>query len=402
VPRTVEALRLRQLRFEAFTSWRVPEVVAALPALLELAVVLFVTGIPLFLWTMDITVAIITTIVVGFMLVVITIITILPVVNRTFPYKSPVAWGFWKLSTAVILFVRTQRKPSSSNILPMIVPSEETSTPLPHNSKQDHMSTTWQKRDLDLSKMEERQHLWTLLRWFCSEWSDHRLAPAVQRCMRDLVYGENAQSIQYHNYVDLIETGVPALLNLPSSKMWPLLISTCGLPSELLRVAYPQALTVNISEARALKQQVTSLPWKMLAMISDEMIVCLRVAITADFASDIYNSDKSRTLAFAGLCFLLCMFQPATAAGLEAPFSETWLALFCDICCHYQSTSLVHSGRHPEANMAWTLEDIVFPWFERLPLGAVSQNSAYESLLFLRLVLIIDLRCTPYASHSPN
>jgi hypothetical protein len=33
-------------------SWKVSEVVAALPALLELAVVLFVTGIPLFLWTM--------------------------------------------------------------------------------------------------------------------------------------------------------------------------------------------------------------------------------------------------------------------------------------------------------------------------------------------------------------
>jgi hypothetical protein len=378
----VEALRLRQLRFEAFMSWRVSEVVAALPALLELAVVLFVTGIPLFLWTMDITVAIITTVFVGFLLFIITTITILPAINRTFPYKSPVAWGFWKLMIVTTSFVRTRRKFSSSTILPVIVPSEESST-APHDGKQDRMSTTWQKRDLDHSKMEEQQHLWMLLRWFCSEWSDHRLAPVVQRCMRDLVYGENAQSTQYHNYVDLIQTSVPALLNLSSSKMWPLLISTCGLPSELLHAACPQALTVSMSDARALKEQIKSLPWKMLAMISDEMIVCLRVAITADLTPDIYDLDKSRTLAFSGLCFLLCMFEPATAAGMGAPFLETWLALFCDICCHHQSTSLVHFGRHPETHMAWTLEDIVLPWFERLPLGTVSQNSAYKYLVIL-------------------
>jgi hypothetical protein len=165
-------------------SWRVSEVVAALPALLELAVVLFVTGIPLFLWTMDITVAIITTVFVGFLLIIITTITILPAINRTFPYKSPVAWGFWKLMIVTTSFVRTRRKLSSSTILPVIVPSEESST-APHDGKQDRMSTTWQKRDLDHSKMEEQQHLWMLLRWFCSEWSDHRLAPVHEGpCLR--------------------------------------------------------------------------------------------------------------------------------------------------------------------------------------------------------------------------
>jgi hypothetical protein len=379
----VEALCLRQLRFEAFASWRVSEVIAALSALLQLAVVLFVTGIPLFLWTMDITVAIVTTVVIGLLLFVITTITILPAVNRTFPYKSPVAWGFWKLMIVTISFVRRQRKPTSFTDLPTVkVPSEETSTP-PHDGKQDHMSTTWQERDLDLSKRNERQHLWTVLRWFFSEWSGHQLAPVVQRCMRDLVYGEKAQDTLYSNYIDLIETSIPALLNLSTSKTWPLSIIACGLPSKLLCVAYPQALIVKLPEARALKQQIQSLPWKMLAMISDELIMGLRVAIKDNLASDIYDSDKSRKLALSALCFLWCMFEPATAADLKGPFSEAWLALYCDMCRYCQSTSLMDFGLHPETHMTWTLEDIMFQWFEQLPLGAMGQSSAYRSFVIL-------------------
>jgi hypothetical protein len=374
----VEALRLRQLRFEAFTSWKVPQVVAALPALLELAVVLFVTGIPLFLWSMDLTVAIITTAAVGCFLFVIAAITALPALNKDFPYKSPVAWAFWKLKTAASLFVRTRHKHSSPVSLPIIVSSEGVSVKTASESKEERMSATWQARDLHLSKIDERQHLWRLLQWFCSAWSDHRLAPAVQRCMRDLVYGENAQVDDYHRYIDFVETGIPALLNLPSSKIWPLLIGTCGLSHELLRTAYPQALTVDASEARALKQRLTSMPWKMLAMISDEVIAGLRMAVRANFGSESYSGDQSRTAAFAALCFLTCMFEPATAAGLETTFSETWVALFCDICCHYRSTVLPKSGVHPATNKSWTLEDIAFSWFQRLPLGTMSQNSTHE------------------------
>ena len=52
---------VRQIRFEAWNKWNVPATIAAVPALLEIALVLFVCGLVVLLWTLDAVVSIVIT-----------------------------------------------------------------------------------------------------------------------------------------------------------------------------------------------------------------------------------------------------------------------------------------------------------------------------------------------------
>lgn len=53
---------VRQIRAEAWDDWHAPALIASIPALLELAITLFVCGLTIFLWTLDLVVAIVVTI----------------------------------------------------------------------------------------------------------------------------------------------------------------------------------------------------------------------------------------------------------------------------------------------------------------------------------------------------
>lgn len=85
---------LRQVRSEAWDDWKVPAIISAIPALLEIGVILFFAGMIVFLWTLETSVAIVVSIAVGVFLSVAILVTILPVLSRRCPYKSPTGWAF--------------------------------------------------------------------------------------------------------------------------------------------------------------------------------------------------------------------------------------------------------------------------------------------------------------------
>ena len=56
-----EVVVLRQLRAQAWETWQVPFIIGAIPAFLELAVILFLCGMVVLLWTLDPVIAIVLT-----------------------------------------------------------------------------------------------------------------------------------------------------------------------------------------------------------------------------------------------------------------------------------------------------------------------------------------------------
>ncbi|PSR74777.1 hypothetical protein PHLCEN_2v9574 [Hermanssonia centrifuga] len=88
-----ENILLRQLRSEAWVKWKVPAGIAAIPALLEVAVVLFLLGLIVFLWTLDFVVALVINIAAGVILIIAFVVTTLPAFFQHCPYKSPTGWA---------------------------------------------------------------------------------------------------------------------------------------------------------------------------------------------------------------------------------------------------------------------------------------------------------------------
>ncbi len=88
-----ENVLVRQLRSEAWDDWNVPVGIAAIPALLQLGVVLFVLGLIVLLWTLDPIVATIATTAAALLLIIAFTVTILPAFSHRCPYKSPTGWA---------------------------------------------------------------------------------------------------------------------------------------------------------------------------------------------------------------------------------------------------------------------------------------------------------------------
>lgn len=88
-----ENIIVRQIRIQAWEAWQVASIIAAIPALLELAMVLFLVGLVILLWTLDSIVAIIVTVFVAIFLAIVFAFTLLPVIFKRCPYKSPTAWA---------------------------------------------------------------------------------------------------------------------------------------------------------------------------------------------------------------------------------------------------------------------------------------------------------------------
>lgn len=96
---------VRQIRFEAWNDWNVPTTIAAVPALLEIALVFFVCGLVILLWTLDPVVSIVITTAAAVFLSIAATFTFLPAFFRRCPYKSPTAWAFavlWDFHTRYI------------------------------------------------------------------------------------------------------------------------------------------------------------------------------------------------------------------------------------------------------------------------------------------------------------
>jgi hypothetical protein len=82
-------VRARQRQHAAFAKWKVPAVVAALPALLQLSVALFLTGLVELLWTLHPVVAAVVSLPVLAAAVGLTLTVVLPGFSEDCPYHLP-------------------------------------------------------------------------------------------------------------------------------------------------------------------------------------------------------------------------------------------------------------------------------------------------------------------------
>ena len=95
---------LRQLRFGAWDTWRVASIIAAIPAFLEIALVLFLVGFLVFVRTFqEYVLTILVSMVIGGTFIGVAFLTFLPVVYRLCPFQSPTGWAFVTLTA----FLRT-------------------------------------------------------------------------------------------------------------------------------------------------------------------------------------------------------------------------------------------------------------------------------------------------------
>lgn len=84
---------VRQIRAEAWESWRVNALIVTIPLLLEMAIVLFVSGLVVFVWSIDVVVAIVVASSVFLFIVLFAVLTILPTLFKCCPYRSPTSWA---------------------------------------------------------------------------------------------------------------------------------------------------------------------------------------------------------------------------------------------------------------------------------------------------------------------
>ncbi|KXN92046.1 hypothetical protein AN958_10033 [Leucoagaricus sp. SymC.cos] len=113
------SLGLRQMRFEGLFAWRVPEILSALPLLLQLSLLLFFAGLLDLLWDRNPIVAGVISGVVGLVVCFMGVTTVIPGAQLFFtkdeklgvfqcPYKSPQSWLFLRITQLLVrLFIQT-------------------------------------------------------------------------------------------------------------------------------------------------------------------------------------------------------------------------------------------------------------------------------------------------------
>ncbi|OJT05954.1 hypothetical protein TRAPUB_3141 [Trametes pubescens] len=90
-----ESARIRQYRVNSLRQWRVGGIVIVIPILLQLALVLFLVGLVILLWTLHGTVAAVASGLVGTLFVFLAVTTLLPVLRVDCCYRSPQAIGIF-------------------------------------------------------------------------------------------------------------------------------------------------------------------------------------------------------------------------------------------------------------------------------------------------------------------
>ncbi|OCH92447.1 hypothetical protein OBBRIDRAFT_452542 [Obba rivulosa] len=84
--------RIWHYRHAGLVTWKVVDIMAMLPLLLQIALGLFLAGLVVLLWTLDSTVASLTTTYVALVFFVTLWTTFVPIIAGNCPYKSPQAW----------------------------------------------------------------------------------------------------------------------------------------------------------------------------------------------------------------------------------------------------------------------------------------------------------------------
>lgn len=142
-----ESARVRQFRHQGMVRWRVLEVVAALPTLLQLSVSLFFVGLLELLWVLDkVTAGIVGAFVAASLLFLVVATTFFPAVFHNFPHHSPQAF-------ALVLFGECTIKASATLIHYVLFviswPQTRTKTGIPLHSTPTERAiartSNWQK-----------------------------------------------------------------------------------------------------------------------------------------------------------------------------------------------------------------------------------------------------------------
>ena len=90
-----ESARFRQHRLDGLLKWRVGSIVTALPILLQVALIFFLVGMVMLLWTLHPTVAIVVSSLVATLFAVFVVVTFLPVFKWDCCYRSPQAFAVY-------------------------------------------------------------------------------------------------------------------------------------------------------------------------------------------------------------------------------------------------------------------------------------------------------------------
>ena len=93
-----QTARLRQLRMNGFERWHVKEIVNILPVLLQIAATLFFGGLLVLLWTLDPTVAMVASALVGLLAAFSLFTIVLPSITTHCAYLSPPSLAVYALS----------------------------------------------------------------------------------------------------------------------------------------------------------------------------------------------------------------------------------------------------------------------------------------------------------------
>lgn len=96
-----ENVIVRQVRIEAWEDWQVSMILSSIPILLELGMVQFLAGVIILLWTLDDVVAKVVTVFISLFPGVFAAFTVLPIFSKRCPYRSPTAWAFLYIASAV-------------------------------------------------------------------------------------------------------------------------------------------------------------------------------------------------------------------------------------------------------------------------------------------------------------
>ena len=96
----------RQWRYEALLRWQAPTIISSIPGLLEVALVLFLTGLVILLWTLNGVVAGVCTAVVSIVVLLTVATTILPAIIPECPYKTPLGWASLSVGKTLARFGR--------------------------------------------------------------------------------------------------------------------------------------------------------------------------------------------------------------------------------------------------------------------------------------------------------
>lgn len=96
--------RLWHHRQRGLRKWRVSAIVSVLPILLQLALLLFLVGLVVLLWTLNMVLAIVIMVPVAILMILLGITSIIPTFAPECPYKSPQSWWIYLVLHRVTRF----------------------------------------------------------------------------------------------------------------------------------------------------------------------------------------------------------------------------------------------------------------------------------------------------------